>query len=90
MINNIPPDIPTDVPLSWVIISGIICVLFLLWVTYQFYEGWYGKKCPHCKCRSEKWIQWHEMRDEKEFTGHIWCPVCYWKQFEGFSDRTQI
>lgn len=69
---------------EYVIVWGflITCVLFLLWVAYQFYEGWYGEKCPHCKCRSLKWLMWHQMKKD-EYEGWIWCPVCLREKWRG-------
>ncbi len=69
-----------------VYIAGTFLALFLLWVAYIVYGAWYGEKCSHCKCRSEKWLQWHEMGKD-DYRGWMWCPTCFRKSWEGFQDR---
>ena len=66
--------------------SGMFLVFFLLWIAYQFYGAWHGRKCTYCKCRAEKWLQWHQMKQD-DYRGWIWCPNCFRKNWQGFQDN---
>lgn len=64
-----------------------VFIVFFGWLTKCCWQMYRWTHCKACHCRVKKWVQWHQREGETDYNGWVWCPLCGYKQWEGFEDR---